>query len=1448
MTRPSRSGACLVSAALVTGLLSVGSPASIASPAQARSSARAPTKASALSAYGHLPAVFEPNVGQADPGILYLSRSGGLALALTNSAAVLSMRSESGPRLRRGDRDYPHSVPAKAAVLSMSYSGADPNAPLQALRPLMGTANYLLGSDPTTWHTDVPTYGGLVYRGLYPGIDLSFAGASSASGVEYTFTVAPGADPAAIRLAFSGQRSLALDHTGRLTLGIGSRTLVESPPVITQGSRRISGGYRMLPGGTVGFRLGSYDRTKPLVIDPVLSYSTYLGGTSDDIARSVAVDSAGDAYITGFTLSTNFPVLKAYQSTNKGGYDVFLSKLNPAGTRLIYSTYIGGTGDDEAGSLHLDPSNRVYLTGVTSSTNYPITSGAFQTTNKGGPWDAFVTKVNSSGNALNYSTYLGWSSDDEGYGVTMDATGTYPIVTGTTNSGSFPHTTGAFQTTKSTSYDAFVTKVNPNPSQPLLYSTFLGGNGVDKGFGIALNDSSSRIVVTGQTKSTNFPLTTGAFQTTNHGGYDAFLSKFNAAGSILNYSTYLGGGLDDVGWGVTVDASGYAYVAGATASTNFPHTTGAYQTVLKGTSDLTITKVNQNASQPLVFSTYLGGTADEAVTGVALDATKNVYVNGVTDSYDFPITADAVQPFSGVNDVTQSELNPTGTSLLSSTYLGGNDDDESTGLAIDAGGNLYVTGLTLSTTFPTAETPFQPAGGGSTYDGFVTKLAAGTPVRSIRSSSGFDNPSLAIHLGDGVAWVLASPYASDDQIVDGSGLSLFGSGFRPQYSTYSHVFAAAGTYPVAAGIAAQSVNVPDSLSASTGNPTSTFSVTWARAAPPSGDVYDVQIQRPGTTSFANWMTGVSSLLATFVPDGGDGTYLFQSRIRNTTSGAATGYSTPAPISVTGVGVFDAGFSPSAATSTLGAQVTWYFAPSNTTSHSATDHTGLGLFDSGPKAAGTSFTYAFPASGTYSVIDTTTNSTSTISVPLYVAPSSYPATSFLVNWGSPVPPPGDVYDVQVEVPGSASFQDWQTGVTSFGGTYTPSATGLYQFRGRVRASAGGAASDWSTPSPASVSDWTEDRYDSSQANAQPVESWINPTTITSLHPAVTLNVGSSESSKAIVVAGRVYVSDSTKIYALDAASGNTLWYATSSNVGALSVVGGRLYSGSPSGVSVFDSAGVTNCSGSPTLCQPLWTGSTGTSSAFSVVVAGADVIASTSQKVYAFDASGVTNCSGTPKTCQPLWRASVAGSAPAVSSGSVFTFVSQVLNAYDLNGVKNCSGTPLICKPEWSSAALIGKSFRGVPVAADGRVFVGDSSGGIQAYDAAGATNCSGAPLICMPLWRTTVWSGSPVMAIAGGRIYTTDGDGVFEALDDTNGVMVWKGGTSFDISNSQVVEAGGVVFGTEMSGLMCPVIVARSALDGQLLWTASGCVGGYLSEAAGVLFVSSSGQIVLYHP
>jgi hypothetical protein len=609
---------------------------------------------------------------------------------------------------------------------------------------LPGHSNYFIGNDRRQWHANVPQYGRVSYREAYPGVTLAFYGVQKK--LEFDFIVAPGARPEPIRFEVGGTIRIVTDPSGNLILASTAGDVMLHKPVAYQqkdGSRQpVDARFVLRSRNQVSFELGSYDHSRELVIDPSVSYATYLGGTAEDDGFGIAVDSSGNAYVTGQTASTNFPGTTA--STYGGGFDVFVTKVSADGSSLEYSTYVGGSGNDSGNAIAVDASGDAYVAGGTASSNFPVTSSAFQKTAGGvsGGLDAFVFELASSGGSLTYSTYLGGSSVDYALGIALATDGSGDtFVVGLTGSTNFPGTTTSpIQHTLISTSDGFVTKLNASGSA-LLYSTYLGGSSGDYASSVAV-DSSNNAYVTGATQNPSFPTTTGVFQATcgtaancNGGIYDAFVSVVKADGSGFVYSTFLGGTGDDQGLGIAVDSASNAYVTGLTQSSDFP-TKNPIQSKFGGVQDAFVTALNP-AGSALLYSTYLGGSEADAAAGIAVDGNKNVYVTGQTASSDFPLTSNATQPkLGGGNDAFIAEINPAGSQLMISTYLGGSQDEDSasTGpsfspvgaIAVDsAGANLYVTGNTASPTgsFPATTGAYQTSFGGGSFDAFVAKYS-----------------------------------------------------------------------------------------------------------------------------------------------------------------------------------------------------------------------------------------------------------------------------------------------------------------------------------------------------------------------------------------------------------------------------------------------------------------------------------------------------------------------------------------------------------------------------------------------------------------------------------------------------------------------------------------------------------------------------------------------------
>jgi photosystem II stability/assembly factor-like uncharacterized protein len=537
--------------------------------------------------YGKLPLSFVANDGQTDARVKFLSRGDGYSLFLTSTEAVLALTSTRAGKKGTATKHTPsHQVMAdQPCVLRMKLTDAQPDPRQEGIDELQGKVNYLVGNDASKWRTNVPTYSKVKYQSIYPGVDLVYYG--NQQQLEYDFIVSPGADPGIIKVAFQGMRKLVLDAQGNLILRTKLGDVSLHKPIVYQvvnGQRiEIVSCYILRNQRQVGFKIGDYDKSRPLIIDPVLVYSTYLGGSgvdagTDETANSVAVDATGNAYLTGTSTSADFPVVNAYQPSH--GADAFVSKLNSTGTALLYSTYLGGSRSEYGNGIAIDSQGSAYVTGRTDSRDFPVTPGAYQT--NGLDEDVFVTKLNPAGNALVYSTLLSGdrhtenqgftlASAEAGHAIAVNAQGEAYVV-GETQSVNFP-TSSPVQANLSAGYDLFVTKLNANGTG-LVFSTYLGGKDTDNGEGIAL-DSLGNAYVTGTIYSKDFPTTAGAFKSTNStGGTDAIVAKFSANGTLI-YSTYVGGDSYDSAHGIAVDGNGNAFIAGDTTSYNFPITEAA---------------------------------------------------------------------------------------------------------------------------------------------------------------------------------------------------------------------------------------------------------------------------------------------------------------------------------------------------------------------------------------------------------------------------------------------------------------------------------------------------------------------------------------------------------------------------------------------------------------------------------------------------------------------------------------------------------------------------------------------------------------------------------------------------------------------------------------------------------------------------------------------------------
>ena len=730
--------------------------------------------------YAALPLAFEQNQGQTDAQVKYVARGNGYTLFLTANDAVFSLRarpaaSESPavprmPEFRAKSLAPRHNAREDStAVVRMHLAGGNSLAKVEGSDPVPGTANYFLGNDPSKWRSGVVRYARVSYQNVYPGVAMAFHGAERE--LEFDFVVAPGASPAPIGFQFTGNQGTKTDDSGNLIISSAAGDVLLHKPVAYQeqnGARQpVDARFVLKAHNRVNFDLGNYDHSRELVIDPSVSYaySTYLGGTGDDKGNGIAFDNNGNAYVTGETASINFP---GASNTLTGTANVFVTKIKADGSGLTYSTYVGGNVSDSGNGIAVDASGNAFVAGGTQSSTFPTTAGAFQTVLKGSE-SAFIFKLNTSG-ALAYSTFLGGTGADLALGMALDSSGNVYAV-GRTSSTDFPLSllTPPLQATPA---GGFVTKLKPagGGASDLQFSTYLGGSTNDFASAVAVaTGSSPSVYVTGSASSVSFTTTAGVIQPAYGGGSsDAFVTVINSTGSApAVYSTFLGGSDTDTGFGIAVDSSGNAYVTGQTASGTtstkpFPLKSPALQSKFGGgTFDAFVTELNPTGTI-LVYSTYLGGSGADISTSIALDGLNNAYVTGQTASSDFPTVIPTQLNPGGGNDAFVSEINPAGSALVFSTYLGGSMDEDDLGklgaIAVDnTGTNIYVTGNTLSQNFPTwPSPPYQSNNAGGT-DAFAVKYTQATAAPSFGLSATALSPATVSPGGSATSTVSVTP-------------------------------------------------------------------------------------------------------------------------------------------------------------------------------------------------------------------------------------------------------------------------------------------------------------------------------------------------------------------------------------------------------------------------------------------------------------------------------------------------------------------------------------------------------------------------------------------------------------------------------------------------------------------------------------------------------------------
>ncbi len=734
------------------------------------------TAVGAAADYTAMPMAFEPNSGQASPGVHYVARGAHYSVRLEGTGPVLELTGKKNEN----------------RTLAISFSGGRTGIKPEATTRLAGTVNYFVGRDRTKWKSNVPTFAQVRYSAVYPGIDVLYYGQQRR--LEYDFNVAPHADPSRIRMRFAGAGQPKIDAAGDLVFGDERDGLRQHRPIAWQEKNHVrvpvSAKYKLLASGEAAFDLGPYDRSAPLVIDPTLGYGSYLGGSGTDGVASLRTDSTGALYVTGFTSSASFRTTSGVVQTSYKGRasssdllgfgDAFVAKFSPLGT-LVYATYLGGSGDDLATALAVDSTGNAYIAGLTRSTDFPVTTGAFQTRFGGqssdfffSRGDAFVLKLSPDGSRILYGTYLGGTLNDAAWGLAVDSTGS-AVVVGDTISTDFPTSANAISRTYrggansavSPTGDGWVARLNPAGSA-LVYGSYLGGRSHDVARSVAI-DSGGNLYVCGLTYSGDFPVTTGAVQTRFRGvetssyssaADDAWVMKINSQGAAT-YATYLGGSFRDGASSIAVDSAGSAYITGRTMSRDFPVTTGAAQAAYGGSGgvgnasdwaqgDAFVAKLNP-AGSALVYATYLGGSADEAGAEIAIDSLGNAYIAGLTLSPNFPLSTDALQKtnagFGGQGFTLEGAVPPVGIqntgdafvakldaagAFVYSSFFGGSQDDAAASIAIDAGRYVYIGGVTVSTNLPVAAAAQATYGGTGTLsprgDGFIAKFDFGAVV------------------------------------------------------------------------------------------------------------------------------------------------------------------------------------------------------------------------------------------------------------------------------------------------------------------------------------------------------------------------------------------------------------------------------------------------------------------------------------------------------------------------------------------------------------------------------------------------------------------------------------------------------------------------------------------------------------------------------------------------
>jgi hypothetical protein len=704
--------------------------------------------------FSRLPVAFEPNRGQTDQRVKYMAKGSGFRLFLTQDEAVIAMQ-------RREAAGAPFTFKARSpggeriqeAVLRMRLENANRQAQITPGRRLPGRVNYLIGHDSRRWQRGLPIYGEVAYRNVYPGVDVVYH-AGERESLEYDFVVAPRANPQSIRLDIAGADRLSVTKQGDLMMVVGGSRLLEHRPTAYQtvGNHRepVDASY-VVSGNQVGIRLGSYDSSRTLVIDPVLTYASYLGGSGLDFGSGVFEDGSGNIFLAGETSSADFPTTTgAFQTALSGTDDAFVSKIAASGGSLIYSTYVGGSKTAQAIALTVDHDHAIVV-GTTDSGDFPVTADAFQPT-FAGVFDGFVTKLNENGDGLSFSSFIGGADNDLITGVAVDSAGNLYLAGGSAST-DFPVTPGAFQTVYGGGLEDGVLAKVETSTGALVYASYLGGSAEDDATAIAV-DRDDNAYLTGETFSSNFPVTPGAFQTSQPGTVNAFVTKMNPSGSDTVFSTYLGGSSRDAGRAIALSPHNppYISIAGQTTSSDFP-TMNPTQATIGGNDDAFETEM-VNAGDALFFSTFLGGSDFDRGHGVKYVGANSVVLTGDTFSTNFPTKAAIQDSLAGTDNAFLTELNVVQPRIISSTYFGGSGST--------AGRDVFVTsdlkqvlfaGVTNSNDLATTDNAVQKNFGGGTDDAFVARVKLNTQPPESHSVSGPNLTSTSFALFLIGAWI-----------------------------------------------------------------------------------------------------------------------------------------------------------------------------------------------------------------------------------------------------------------------------------------------------------------------------------------------------------------------------------------------------------------------------------------------------------------------------------------------------------------------------------------------------------------------------------------------------------------------------------------------------------------------------------------------------------------------